>query len=108
MTHCPECEDIMTKIINPDDSIIFQCNCGNKTRSTNEDTLIAEVWPKGLNLAAGTISRTIIENSSDDEAGYLVKRTCPSCARPVMYMIRIGANDETVYTCKCDKTKIYK
>jgi hypothetical protein len=78
--------------------IIFQCKC-QQISGGPDDTLMDEGFT-GTNESA-LMHAVFIKNSPHDTAGNCVMRDCPSCNINYLTLIRVGANEVTMYTCDC-------
>ena len=99
MKFCKECESMMTKNTSIGGNIVFQCRCQLIEDGTPEDTLMAEgnVGTEENNFK----HEVFIENAPFDSAANIVNKECPKCNLNYMTMIRIGMNEDTVYSCQC-------
>ena len=99
MNFCPDCENKLVKNTTTAGTIVFQCRCGRVIGGTDEDTLMAE---KYLISDDSLIKHTIlIANAPFDPACKRIKRECPQCKLNYMTILRIGANQTTIYSCTC-------
>ena len=89
----------MIKTAAPDGQIVFRCHCQVTVAGGKDDTLMAE---GSYDQQENDLKHaTFIERAPYDLAGNIVMKSCPQCALDFLTMIRVGANETTMYACGC-------
>lgn len=99
MKFCSACESIMSKETTLQGAILFVCRCQETKEGAPADTLMAEGMLEST--ASEERHQVFIEQSPYDPAGNRVMRNCPQCPLDFLTMIIVGANENTMYTCRC-------
>ncbi|SIP85872.1 Hypothetical protein PACV_157 [Pacmanvirus A23] len=99
MRFCPQCSSVMTKSTSVTGSIVFQCVCRLIIEGQDDDSLMAQGF---LETAESNLKHEVfIENSPYDPAANVVLKDCPQCGLNFMVMVRIGAQETTMFSCRC-------
>jgi len=99
MKFCPECSSVMAKSTTATGAIVFRCRCQYTIDGEPDDTLMAEEY---LEIQSNLKHDVFIENAPFDAAANIVMKDCPNCGLNFMVMIRVGANETTMYSCSCN------
>lgn len=99
MRFCPQCGARLEKHTPHTGAILFQCKCLIRIEGGDDDTLMDEGHLGADESDLKHIDFT--QNSPFDPAGYTTMKDCLKCKLPYLTMIRIGANETTLYTCTC-------
>lgn len=101
---CPECSRVM-HMDTTGDRLKFICHCGISTIAKDDETrILTRTIDSGSNKGVGY--ENLIKNSSFDRVNNLVKKDCPKCSINYMTQIRIGEDENIIYTCKCGYNSI--
>ena len=104
MKFCPECKSVMAKTTTSTGEIVFLCHCQVTVKGNNDDTLMASGGGTGQSDLKHAV---MIDNSPFDLAGNKIKRDCPLCGVDFLTLVRVGANEITMYTCSCGYRATY-
>lgn len=89
----------MAKSTTATGAIVFRCRCQYTIDGEPDDTLMAEEY---LEIQSNLKHDVFIENAPFDAAANIVMKDCPNCGLNFMVMIRVGANETTMYSCSCN------